>query len=340
MLKFLQQLFGAKNTLDCPICRQEISLEDRTCPNCKSEVPQLYASNWGQGKLISVPTVGATNHGKTVFLQALIHTLDDLSDSGCWSGITIEPANEITNAWIREIRRARKEGRLPEPTQLKAEEALILLIQNIPLWGTRLLVIRDVAGEAYDKSFRFHESQRAFCQVAKCAFVVIDINDLDASPELTLDSMLLGYVRSLEAAGSKVVGEMRKIVIVFSKADMLREKLPTHLAEYIDNDPVRGIIDGFGQPNVPDSLSTPMGLANYRELGLETLNQHIRKWITGPNQKGGNKLLALADQYGIELKFTLTSGWGQDPGQKTKMNPRRIYDPFFWLLDFHSEALK
>lgn len=342
MINFLMRLFGYKDKVECPFCRNNVEIDARKCGSCHSDVPRIYSENFKRAAPVSVPLVGGSNHGKTVFLFGLVHTLSELSHPKIWDKFNTRPANPFTENLTIEINKAKAENRKPFPTnpgererdwRMEPTEAGIMLLNSMPLWGSRTLVLRDVGGELYEE-FVFHESQREFCQKSPCAIMVLDPTDLTRSPEFAMNTMLNRYINSLEESGIKVEKEARKIVIVISKADALRDSLPPHLTEYVESDPIRDIVDKGGA-NTTLTLNNPASMHEYVRGGLVTLDEHLRNWVC--TLRGGNELIALANQYGIQLRFTLTSAWGDDPDQITRMQPKRVIDPFLWLLEFYSE---
>ena len=335
MLSALKKWFQVEQPIMCPFCRQGVEKNEAICPHCKSEIPELYRNNYDTKSVpISAPIVGLTSHGKTIFLNAIFHMFQELSDSGLWSDLILEPANDKTHELLQNIQFGIAKNQKPLPTELEDQEALIALISGIPLWGSRLMVLRDVKGELF-QNFVFHESQRAFCQQAPVAILVQDPTGLEKSPEFSMDSMLKGYIRSLEKAGSDVEKQSCKIILVISKADELGDKLPPHLLEYVESDPIRRAIDGSVGPKDLPNMSNPNYMDSYVNDSLVTLDEHIKQWVR--TLRGGNQLLATAKKYGIHMRCTITSAWGQNPDDITKMIPKRVLDPFLWLLEFYSE---
>ncbi|MEN1680458.1 MAG: hypothetical protein AAGJ46_12770 [Planctomycetota bacterium] len=340
----LNWLFGNSQQMNCPMCSARISAKSERCA-CGAEIPVLYRENYREAHPMSVPLIGWTNTGKSVYVRGLTHTLETMTHrQTLWNQLLLRPANGDTNKQLEEIRRAIRERRLPMPTEEKTkggkedgrdfEEVYLMILQGMPLWGDRTLVIRDVAGEHF-KELTFSDSQAGFCKRSLCALMTIDIRDLfeNKNKAYSMPVLLESYVQTLMKQGCKVKDENRKISVIITKADHLGEMLPARLQAYLESDPCRLALD---RNEVSQDLSTSKGMEAYMEV-LGRANAAIQEWVrTIP---GGNQFIALAQRENITLRFSLVSSTGTPPDgdiMTSAMSPMRAIDPFLWLLEFHS----
>jgi len=335
---FVQSLFsynGKLNTVACPYCLRENSLSAKKCSGCSGDLTENYKRHYSRDKLLAVPIIGYTSSGKSVFVDSLVCTMLDLSDKQHWSKFEGTPVDTDTEKWLYEvILPNRAKDKVPLATNREDNFKRVLLIKGIPLWGDRIFTLRDVAGEHFE-GFTFSEDVKEYIKQSKCAIFMIDVNEVLSDPALQFHTLFQRYVRTIIESGDSP--RDRKIIIVLSKADLYRERLPKNLLEYLNNDPLYQANGGNSKPFFID-LSDPSALNNHAKVILPMIDQQLSSWIATLGN-GGSQLLAQAKSEGVEIRFTIVSGWGSKPQLGATVNPLRMLDPLLWLLEFHSREV-
>ncbi len=337
-------LFSPPEPIPCPYCLH--SMERTKLPKCSQShcsqtVTETYLEFIKLARLVSVPIIGLSQVGKTTFIQALTLVLSEIAHKPGLPDTGFRACNEVTLKWYQEIRERAAIGAeagptvpLQEAVPLQERDVYLFKASDIPLWGSRTLALRDVAGESL-RGYKFPKVQAEFCKQTKCALIAISLPDLESSHGEFIDQMLGSYVYTLRESGVRV-NDGRKVVILLTKADKMHDMLPPRLWEFFLNDPVRRALDG--DPIVGVDLSTDAGMQEYFK-SLEAASKAISQWVGTLPQ--GSQLLKTASEEGIDLAFTLISAWGSDPKNKARQHiaPIRVLDPFFWLLQFHSRQI-
>jgi hypothetical protein len=333
---FLKSFFLPKKktieTIACPFCLRENLKEAKQCVGCKGEIAENYKRHYAREKLMAIPIIGFSQTGKTVFVDSVACTLFDLSDKQFWKDLTITPIDSETESWIEgDILPSRARGQAPLPTGKEGHFKRVLLAKGIPLWKDRIFCLRDVAGEHF-QTFTFAPEVEEFCIQSKCAIFIIDVNDVLNNPTRRFDTLFDKYVRTIVESGAKLAG--RKIVIVLAKADLYRDRLPDNLRSYLDNDPLYRIPQSAKSP-YQINLSDPAALSHHAKVTLPMIDSQLATWV-GSLENGGPQLNSKAKSEGVEIRYTLVSGWGSNPDQGADVKPLRMLDPLTWLLEFHS----
>jgi hypothetical protein len=332
---FLKSLFSSKKkieTIACPFCLRENLKEAKQCSGCKGEIAENYKRHYAREKLMAIPVIGFSQTGKTVFVDSIACTLFDLSDKQFWKDLNITPIDSDTELWIEgEILPSRARGVGPQGTDKEASFKRVLLAKGIPLWKDRIFCLRDVAGEHF-QTFTFAPEVQEFCIQSKCAIFIVDVNDVLNNPTRRFDTLFDKYVRTIVESGTPLAG--RKIVIVLSKADLYRDRLPESLRTYLDNDPL------YRLPKSPQSqyyinLSDPGALSHHAKVTLPYIDSQLAAWVDSL-ENGGPQLNSKAKSEGVEIRYTFVSGWGSKPDLGGDVKPLRMLDPLTWLLEFHS----
>lgn len=333
---FLSKFLRSKDelkTIACPYCLRENALSEDKCGGCLSEISKDYKRHYSRDRLLAVPIIGNASAGKTIFVDSLACTLLELCKKQFWSA-DITPGDKSTEAWIPQVkgdRARRSDDSLPLPTG-ENNYKRILFVKGIPLWGDRIFTIRDVAGENF-QDFTFSEDVKEYVIQSNCAILMIDVQEILGNPIADFHTLFERYVRTLVECGKSP--RDRKIIIVLSKADLYRERLPKNIKDYLDNDPLYHCTDGGNNPYYMDLADTSV-LNNHAKVTLPMIDQQLSRWVVS---LGGSQLISKAKNEGVEIRFTIVSGWGANPDYKTDVHPLRILDPLIWLLEFHSREV-
>lgn len=337
MLGILKNIFSTSKRIICPYCLSEIPIGPNTShcmsDGCRRELPLLYTQRYEQVPPFFVQVMGWSQVGKTVFLQALTLMLQRVTK--IWPECVATPDSEPTYKFLQAVRGYVEGGPLPPPTPLGLQEAYIMLLPNMPRWGGRTVVVRDCAGEIFDK-LTIPVEQAPYLLHVPTTFFVVSIPDLrrDEKRSKRLDDLLTSYINTMIRYKRADFGESkRSVVLIFSKADEMLQELPAKLVGYLEEDEIleavasRGPVAGMGNAAMADYMAR-----------MGEINEDIKDWIV--DDVAGLRLLRRAEEYNIELRFSLISSLGSKPDESNRLagdwQPRRVLDPYFWALDFQS----
>lgn len=321
-------LFGSRKII-CPFCLCEIKggKTIERCPSCKAELPVQYVHDYDSNLPFFVQIFGWSQHGKTVFLSAL--TLMLVQMGNVWPRYAPSAANDTSQRKVREIRQYLANGTMPRPTDMGSQEIYVMILRNMERWGGRTLVTRDCPGEIFDR-MKVPVEQAPFLLNAPTTFMLVSLPDLTGSDGKSIDQLMNNYVNTLMANGVKFEKQRRKLVVVFTKADLI-PGLPPNLRNYLINDPLWAAVNS---PN-PVQLDS-QGMAEYLEV-MQRVSNSVRDWIA--QDAAGKSFTRLAELRNIEVRYSLVSSTGYNPqGAAMAITPRRVLDPYFWALELQSRT--
>ncbi|HYU35636.1 MAG TPA: hypothetical protein VEW48_26065 [Thermoanaerobaculia bacterium] len=335
----------------CPFCLERIPRRRNlaTCPHdgCHKELPALYMEPKTAIPHFPVQVFGWKQHGKTAYLTAL--TLMLMRMNNVWNRFTWAPVTEASQRMVQAVNIHEREGSMPPSTPMGVDDCYVMLLRKMEPWRDRSLLIRDCPGEAFEK-FQVPLEQAPFLHRTRTLFMFISMPDL-LDPEAenqrfegrTMDMLMVGFLNTLQSHGVRLRG--RRVVVVLSKADRIRN-LPPGLRQYLVDD----VLWAASSSPEPDRILRdflPSGAAPtaqaFMEKYLAAMAQNeeaIRQWL-GRNNHAKN-FIQLAQEYRVELRFSLTSATGGQAvpgsGLTQRWEPRRVIDPFFWALDMERRA--
>jgi len=281
---------------------------------------------------VFIQLMGLTGVGKTAFLDMLRITLYDMSV--IWSGFFMQPITQIDFEHRPILARYRINGQLDVGTVMRARnqnEAFIMGAQNMPRWGSHFLVMMDHAGEQFEP-LKIDTNDVPFLQHVPVTIFLVALDDLMNMGKSIAD-MLTSYVATMRDSKVKAhfQRERREIIFVINKADRIAHLAP-ELQNYILGD------------NLYQKTRNPGGNAPMGEKEIRTYLQWMgyidgltRTWIQSHVQ-GGAGMLAMLDANNIQAHFTVMSATGHDinmSGATLAPLPRRVLDPFFWVLEYY-----
>ena len=330
-------IFGnGKKCIECCYCAKVMRIAPNAvkCECGKQDNPLFYMQDYAIAKPLHIPLVGWSSVGKTVWLLSVTRRLRELSAS-VWDSFVATPANVRTMEFFREVEAAPGKV-LPRGTQLEDSKAYIVLLKEMPLWGSRTLVVRDVPGEMFNEftiPAKYEELVR-FLKNSRSAIFMFSVADLKKNAAgHSMEQLLHGYMNTLMKQGVELRKERRKLVIVLTKADLLQKEVPKHLLNYVRTDPIALAING-------PSRKSKMNFAAMSEYvkAMTCMSDEIRDWVA--TRPDGKSFINEAKSQNIELRFSMVSCLdGQSEGDGamgTFWEPYRVLDPLFWGLEFHS----
>jgi|GEM_PF-2165684 len=348
MLSFLSSLFNTK--MLCCYCLKKIDRSASQCEWCKKENPHQYAKHYDTARPFYMPLIGWTDVGKTIWMYSLTRRLKELAGRVS-ENFTSIPANEKAMMFDRRVKAAAVE-RVPEPTQMNELIPYVIVLQKLPSFADRTLVMRDVSGEHF-KDFTFDPPEIDALKTASACFLMLSLPDLIKKEKqiegFAMDQLLMSYVHTL---GTKFGVDTRKskrsLVVILSKADALAARsstkdrggasddyvLPEHLQDYLENDPMATAVDS-GR-----SLRwTAVEFVDYVEK-MQAVSDQIRNWVRV--LPDGANFINFANSQNIDLKFSLVSCLSSESDDASPMGqiwePRRVIDPLLWGLVLHGAA--
>lgn len=322
-----------KNRILCPYCLGDIPYDSSTkyCinPKCKYEVPVLYGQKFKQHPPLFIQVIGWSRVGKTVFLQALTYLFEDLNI--IWKNYRYAPDTDPTLNFLKDVRDARADGRLPAPTTMGMKDAYIMLLSDMPRWGSRSIVVRDCAGETFQE-IDFDIEYLPYLLHVPTTFFVISLSDIKKSDRF--DDLLTSYIRSMSKNNVDFKKQKKNIIVILSKADQLSDELPPKVMNYLSNDP---ILDAIQSQDTNSSFGYDRMSKYMNEM--EEISVEIENFLQ--KRSSGIGFIRNAQAENIKLKFCAVSSLGAKPNPDNTLDmgwqPRRVLDPFLWALEFQSK---
>jgi hypothetical protein len=326
----------------CPFClgRHDLTLRECTKTEAESnspkkeEIPSLYIDKYDQVSPIFLVTIGFSKHGKTTYQAALTWMLEKLNR--VFKGATYQTLDQYTFNWIKNVREDAKRGRVPAKTGMSVPRPALLHMYNLPLFGSRCLVLYDTPGEVFtDLSIIKHTGYLQSLNAVRNLWFIISLKDLEESPEQNIHDLLNVYLTGMVQMGWSLKG--RNLIVIYTKADAVIDRrdatLPLEIEHYLKNDPFRGLTIS-DNASAPSSIDLEAYLAQMQEISSK-LKEYTRQEING-----GGAFINLAENiYDLGLHFTITSALGSSPndqgGMDVETDRYRVLDPFFWALDLN-----
>ena len=357
--------FNPRRRVRCPYCLKYSRLHrsDANCQNpaCGRTLPDLYLAECDRMPPLFVPVLGWTGCGKTWSLFSMINTLEKMTK--VWGEYTCQVAETGSLTWLRNFVRVMMFGtsedreKLDKGTPPGIQPAYIFLLNYLPQrWRGRdhtgrTLILRDFAGEIFSGEGKYEAippDQLSFIAEAEVVMLMFSLTDLTPGKAMavrSMDQLLANYVISMvrqiakeknldfPTAQKKFREAKRKVIVTLGRADELKDdnKLPTHLSNYLADDPIDKAIRGDGFVNWSEK---EMGL--YLEK-LDRASDAIREYLEH-RYPDAQQMVRIAAQNNIQIKFCLTTATGpvklSGPASEARLEPQRILDPLLAALKF------
>ena len=308
------------NPILCPFCLRTISPRGLKCTNtgCEMDLPRLYADDFQQVPLGIVSAVGFSGHGKTVYLAALLHVLDELSQY--WPGYYRQALNLRSIDVVEANRKLLlHDGILPNATPQNFPEPSILRLANIPDLGDRRLLVYDAAGESFQRDYSIKEYAGYVSRSPVALFFVSIPYMIQAEdyPSGDMDKLLQIYILGMR----ELLGNTKKqhLVIVYTWGDLMEELL----AEYPD---VLGYLN-------KSELTPGWDMSSYIQE-MSSISTRLKKFTHQTLKASNFYNMALNNFASVEC--SVVSSLGRPPssdGRLTmELSPRRVIDPLLWVI--------
>jgi len=322
--------------IQCPRCFNKIRVPKEfghflTCKECTFAIPLAYVRDCRDMPPVFVQLFGLPNAGKTTFLDILRIYLYDLDRA--WERYFPLPITQLDMDHRPILMLERERGILPGSTQKRERnqnEAYIMSLSHMERWGSRFLVLMDHAGESFGPLI-LNMQDIPFLQHTPVTIMLLSLPDL-VNEGKRVNDLVTSYITSLEANRINFARERRQLVVVFSKADLIPD-LPTEINEYLSRD---NIYSALRDPNQAFNLG-PTAMDHYIEW-MKYISQVTEQWVSA-RIPGGRALLNMLRDREIQARFSVMSATGHpiSPGAMLAPTPRRVLDPFFWVMEFYRE---
>ena len=315
----------------CPFCEQPLPPEAEVCPhaNCGLILPTGYLEVCRHRPLLDVVIAGYSGHGKSEFLLSLFLTLNGLEQRIEGAHLNLD---QRTEEILREYLYRDQDGRAVGNTVKGLAQHLVIGVRSVPPLADRFVRLYDTHGEVY-KTRQDIAGEVPRLSTADAVWLIHSPhNQLNGRPEETLPSLLDAVHAAFQAANAVPTADRKRdLVVVFSKADKLRNQLPPELLKHLDMDPFYGV----SLPGVWDGRKVDMGDYLDRAGNASDTILALARAIVPQVTSFINKAKAMH----YTVSFALVSATGQDPQisngvqRFAQRNPVRVIDPLFLTLE-------
>lgn len=298
---------------------EEMTCSRRVCPHCYNPLPE----NFGKTQIITIPIIGVTNSGKTVFMSSLLKNINKYVVNIGYTGA--KTTGGVFS--FREKNKVEQNQRLPQPTTPTLVQQPLCFVMNKPVRGNKLasytVVLYDLAGEyfnrdpTYDIHFEYRH-RRPLLEHADGIILLIDPAQLTGADEGSLAVAALDNIQDVLLDGGKLGRKAKTpIAICIPKAD--NDKfLEVFGAE----------IQSFATLSADyDTRSKKIPADQYNELNDRLYDAML--------MNSSNGIFAQTGNYEMSRFFAFSAVSGElieDGVLKGRPFPQRIEDPLLWLL--------
>jgi hypothetical protein len=293
-------------------------------------IPMTYAQDRNTPPIF-IQLFGLSGTGKTTFLDMLRLHLYDMDQ--IWPGFHDRPLTQLDADHKQILLTERRQGIMPGSTpkrERNQNEAYIMYLHYMERWRSCFLVLMDHAGE-YFRQLNVPVGEVPFLQHAPVTILLLSLPDMERDGQRVND-VLNSYITSLERIGVNFV--QRQVVIVLNKADRI-SNLPRALSDYLISDTIYMSLRDRRQLPVLDQTAINQYIGN-----MQYIDGIIADWLKR-EIPGGAAMLGMLSAKGIQVRFTVMSATGHElSGNAATIEPapRRVLDPFFWVLEFYKWA--
>ena len=331
-----------RKSIQCPRCRSLVRInpneaQNPSCKSCNFVIPLAYARGYNHAPSVFIQLFGLPGAGKTMFLDMLRLYLYDMDQAWEATGFYAQPITQLDMEHKDILQSERSQGTLPGSTpkrERNQNEVYIMLLNHMVRWGSRFLVVVDHAGEQFGKLV-VDVAEIPFLQHTPVTILLLSLPDL-VREKKRVDNLINSYITSLEENGVNFAKEHHQLIIVFSKADLI-SNLPPELSDYLSKDTTYLSLKNQ-QRNF--KISSEAEMDNYiRQMSI--MSNVIRKWLEEKILGGATMLNMLKDK-DIATRFTVMSATGlplSGSGNALVPTPRRVLDPFFWVLEYYKSDI-
>ncbi|HEY1353958.1 MAG TPA: hypothetical protein VGF67_30470, partial [Ktedonobacteraceae bacterium] len=189
----------------------------------------------------------------------------------------------------------------------------------------------DHAGESFG-TLVIPVEEIPFLQHTPVTIALLSLPDLMREGKRVND-VINSYITSLENYKVNFGKDLRQLILVFSKADLLPD-LPAEVNDYLSRDTIYAALRDPRQ-----KLRLGENEMDLYLQGMNAISNRLEQWTRALVPSGPALLHMLRDKR-IAYKFTVMSATGHPivaGDQNLAPSPRRVLDPFFWVLEFYKQ---
>lgn len=297
----------------------EIICSRRVCPHCHNPLPE----NFGKTPIITIPIIGVTNSGKTVYMSSLLKNINSYVVNVGYTG-AMSTGGVFS---FREMNKVEQNQRLPQPTEASLVQQPLCFVMNKPVAGNRLesytVVLYDLAGEYFNRDSKqdIHverKHRRPLLEHADGIILLIDPAQLTGAAEESSAVAALDNIQSVLLDGGKLGHRVKTpIAICVPKADneqflnVFGAEIQSYATQSVDYNTHSKKIPAEQYNELNDSLFENMEMNISNGVLPQTFNYEMSRFFA----------------------FSAVSGDLIDDGVLTgRPFPQRIEDPLLWLL--------
>lgn len=286
------------------------------CPDCGVAIPRLYVDEYQSYRPLLLSVVGFREHGKSLFIAALIHILRGPQLARAWPRFSSITLNDDTFTNVYANLKDLNSGVLPPGTEMvDFPTPGLLRIEPAPFHPGRTLLWYDTGGETFGSPTKILP-YASFISKAPSVLFLVSLRELE-DPSIELARLLETYI-----LGSSQIGNAKNsqhLIVVYTKAEEIRQLEASRwsdIAEYaksgIEDDPPRSSQYGL----TLDRISLRIAEFTDEELRATSFLNAARAWFAS-------------------VEFCIVSALGAAPHDKRlngPLAPRRVIDPLIWLM--------
>ena len=325
--------------IQCPRCLRQVRVPSNVekflvCKACQFAIPIAYISGYKRTPPVFVQLFGLTAAGKTTFLDMLRLYLYDMDRVWRSAGFFAQPITQLDLDHRAVLLTERDQGIMPGSTPKRdrnQNEVYIMSLTHMERWSSRFLVLMDHSGESFGPLL-INAEDIPFLQHTPVTILLLSLPDLPREGKRVND-LVTSYITTLESYKVNFAKERRQLIIVFSKADLIPD-LPRELNDYLSND---NIYTALRDPQQNFQMGA-VEMDNYIR-GMHYISDITQRWVYDRVLSGPAMLHMLNDKR-ITTRFTVMSATGHQifaGGNTLVPAPRRVLDPFFWVMEFYRQ---
>jgi len=262
---------------------------------------------------------GATSSGKSMYLSELLTYISGNNIPGI---ISIDTLDEPSRNEVIYIINTKSTARLVPATAVGYLNPL--LFEIVKKKGSCVTVFYDVSGE--DASNRISTGNHYSSKIAKKAvgscentLMIVDPTTLNGS-DIVKHPSVVNYSEKAQFNPSFTLTNYKARIREHSDYDNARRNVKLAVIftkmDLFYNDP--------GFPAILKTESSHNQAGRFNSDEIDTVDTEMRKWLS---KNGGDSFLAALNEFPKHKIFGVSSG-----SDKSTEQPRRISDPFLWLL--------
>lgn len=298
---------------------EEMICSRRVCPHCHNPLPE----NFGKTQIITIPIIGVTGSGKTVYMSSLLRNISSYVSRVGYTGaiatggvFAFQQSNQVA-----------QNCKLPQPTEAELVQQPLCFIMNKPIPGNRLqsytVVLYDLAGEYFNRDSTYdihyeHKHRRPLLEHADGIILLIDPDQLTGRADENLAVAALNNIQTVLLEGSRVGSRVATpIAICVPKADNEQ------------------FLNVFGQEIQSIATQSADYDVSLKKIPADQYNELNDKILENMEKNIDNGVVPQTYNYEMSKFFAFSAVSGDliiDDVLTGRPFPQRIEDPLLWLL--------